>query len=67
MQSFCQWFLVVRIVVGFFMGIERSYLGRPAIQPKNSEGLLVTFLSTLITAAIIYGAGAFDRLVFWTK
>jgi len=62
MQTFCQWLVIINLVINGLMNVKRDIEGRPAIAPKGFDGVIGTLIAVAIVAAVFYGAGAFDSL-----
>jgi glucan phosphoethanolaminetransferase (alkaline phosphatase superfamily) len=63
MQTFCQWFIILNIVVNFLLTVHQDINGRERKEPTGFSGFLGTCVVFVIVILIYLGAGVFDNLL----
>jgi hypothetical protein len=57
--------LVAWLVFAFLVNVHADFKGRQARNPSDFDGFLVTLVAAVCIAGLLWGAGAFDALMWW--
>lgn len=58
-QVICSWLLVVFLITNFLFVVYRDFNGTLEKKPEGFIGFIGTCIAFVITAAVMWGAGAF--------
>ena len=59
MKTLCQVLIIVRLCFYLADLIRKDLVGQKAQEPVGPSGILVSIIAVGLTAAVLYGAGAF--------
>jgi len=62
MQTFCQWLIVVNLLVSFMYAVYIDIHGRKSKEPLGFKGFVGSCVSVALIALVVFGAGGFSAL-----
>lgn len=63
MELFCQWLIVVIVLLSSLYSIHREYTPKPVREPCGAHGMFLVVAVTAVEFAVLYGAGAMSRIL----
>lgn len=61
-KSICQWALLIRVAIGFFMMVYFDFNGRTARKPLGFSGFVATVIATACIAWVYMQSGAWSEI-----